>query len=198
MKNILSFDEFVNEHFINEANLSKNVLEFKKGDCLIVTKDFKVEDLDFSKSAVSWWGENIYSIKNERKTDFWKNANYSKNDLLAVYTDSGKINNTGLGEITGYFSTWGLSQPELRLADIKTTEDYHDMKTQIQILALLNGFAKIVPYKSLSKTITQNFEANLKIFRVQGIINGHQKQITLEVPELRSLLVLNKFELNLK
>jgi hypothetical protein len=161
------------EQFVNEANLSDEVLKIKKGDVVIITKDLKLTELNFKKSALTWWGKNISSVLNSVSKDN-KNKTYKKGDILFIASKNGKVDSDGMGKLYGYQGGWDSSD-EYHIAPFDLKHPYKGYITQIIILALLNGFAKVIPYNSLDKSKKLEFELGVLRERVRLAISYNKK-----------------------
>ena len=176
MKDILKFEEFVNEM----ANLSENFLDFEKGDIILVKKPFRPSDLDFKKAAVTWWGKNISSLHNMFSKDELKwnpNRTYKKGDPLFIFTANSKMNDKGMATIYGYAGYFlGLNADKEQSSDDFTLEDrnsiytYEDYLVRLIALAIIEGYVEHTSYNKLDAKLKNEFEASIKRDRVSSAI----------------------------
>lgn len=174
MKHIQTF-----EGFLNEANLSQEFMNFQTGDAVIVTNNFKPTDLNFRKSARTWWGEKVASLKNMWAKDQMKynpDRTYKSGDPLFVFTKPSKIDAKGLATIFGYAGYFfGDFSPnhdanEFTLSAYNLSYDYDEMMTQTVILAILGGYAEVKKYSDIKANLRTEFEAELKRDRITSEI----------------------------
>ena len=168
------------ESFLNEANLSQEFMNFQPGDAVIINKAFKPTDLNFRKSARTWWGEKIASLKNMWAKDTMKynpDREYKSGDPLFVFTRPSKIDSKGLAIIYGYAGFFfGLnanknqSEDDFALSAYNLSYDYDDMMTQTIILAILGGYAEVKKYSDIKANLRTEFEAEVKRDRLTSEI----------------------------
>lgn len=176
MKHVHTF-----ESFLNEANLSDEAMNFQTGDAIIVTKTFVPTDLDFRKSATSFWGQKVASLKNMWAKEGVKNnpnRTYKAGDPLFVFTKPAKLDSKGMATIYGYAGYFfgdfqGERNPDdFALSAYDLSYPYNDMMTQTVILAILGGYAKVAKYSDINAKERIEFEALIKKDRVTYEIIG--------------------------
>lgn len=156
---INNYETFVNEGRgkFGPSKLGKvdNKVELRKGDCVVITKDIvdPKKDIDFSRTAKSWWGRNIYSLKNEFKSDFiWKKGNIV---MLSVGDDKGYVGG-------GLDNSWYMSPYKLRID--RKNEEY---RREIIDILIDQDMAEIVNYDNLPNDIREEFEYSIKDDRIR-------------------------------
>lgn len=188
MKYIKTFEQFIDNiksSSINEANLSDEFLKFSPGDTVIVTKGFNPNELNFKKSARTIWGKYISSVLNLAYSD--NNVKYKKDDFIFIFTKPTTIDRKNKANITGYSSIHWLGSDKYSIDFKPSTWNYDEGLTQVIILAILEGYAKIVKYNSLSDNIKNEIEAPIKHNRINKILKNQTviiKELETEITEL--------------
>jgi len=144
--------KFVNES-LNEGR-KMDLINFKSGDCVVITKSVNTKDLNFKKTAETWWGRNIYPIKKE-----WGNniKTLAPGDVVFISVNNNKcykIVTSSFGQQTGELSTY---------INYLDSEPYvHEYLT----LLIDEGYATIQSYDSLDEKFKFEFETRLKLYRM--------------------------------
>jgi hypothetical protein len=177
-----TFEQYINESYnneaINEANLSKEFLKFQPGDAIEITKSFSIADFNYKKSARTWWGEKIASTSNIIvKNDYNKNRIYHPGNVIWIFTNPSTIDSKGRANISGYYGgfkgSFDDTPGEQGLTSFSVISNYDEPIVQTIILALLEGYAKVVKYNDLAKSVRDEHESNIKMDRVRDAIRGN-------------------------
>lgn len=186
MKNLKTFEEFVNESnlIIEMANLSENFLDFEKGDVILVKKPFRPSDLNFKKAAVTWWGKNISSYHNIFAKDDLKynpGRTYKAGDPLFVFTAKSKLDSKGIATLFGYAGYFlglnanpGQSEDDITIESRNSIYTYDDYLVRIIALAIVEGYVEHTTYSKLNAKLKDEFEADIKRDRIRSAINKNQ------------------------
>ncbi|CAG7579693.1 MAG: hypothetical protein SLAVMIC_00021 [uncultured marine phage] len=178
MGHINNYKNFVS---LNEAKQLDRTVGFMDGDVVIATQDINAEDINFKRTAKSWWGKNVASMKNQYK----QKGNYFKEgDVLYIYVNRENVYVGGKDrERNNALSTFTMN-PTLKDMDFR--------KELIQI-AIDEHKAKVIKYDELDEKTREEFETNIKYSKVSDAIrNGNCK---MRVPDLHIYLtVLNMIE----
>jgi hypothetical protein len=181
MKYIPTFKQFINERYdlLNEANLSQELLKFKPGDTVVITKSITPKDFDFRKSARTWWGEKVASEFNiiTRGDEYNRDRTFTPGDVLWIFTKPSTIDSKGRAKITGVAGGFqgSLSDDPGKYSNtaFEVTYNYDRIETQIIILALQEGYAEVINYNKLPKSKRDELEASIKMDRVRDIIRNN-------------------------
>jgi hypothetical protein len=173
------------EEFVNEANLSDGFLSMRKGDAVIVTRDFLPTDLDYKKSATTLWGQKVVSLKNIWAKDQMKEnpgRTYKKGDVLFLFTQPVKLDNKGRANIRGYGGGFPGSlaredQNKFYITPFESTYPYDDMMTQTIILALLSGYASVYSKEAIDPKIWSNLKSSIKVDRIWNAVRRKETVI---------------------
>jgi len=144
----------------------ENKLTFRKGDVIIVDEDFTNRDLDFKKSAKTWWGRNVSSKYNSIKN---KDYQYEKDEILFIFNSDGEVEKNDKKLITGYTNIIDYDEfdeyPRLVI--------YHpwEFMPQTFSLSLSLGYTKVIRYDDLPKERREFIESRVKIKRLCNAIN---------------------------
>jgi hypothetical protein len=177
-----TFEQYINESYnneaINEANLSKEFLKFQPGDAIEITKSFNIADFNYKKSARTWWGEKIANASNIIvKSDYNKNRIYQPGNVIWIFTNPSTIDSKGRANIAGYYGgfkgSFDDTPGEQGLTSFSVISNYDETIVQTIILALLEGYAKVVKYNDLAKSVRDEHESNIKMDRVRDAIRGN-------------------------
>lgn len=169
---------------LNEAR-KMDLINFKSGDCVVITKSVNTKDLDFKKTAESWWGRNIYPIKKEWGLNI---GTLTPGDVVFISVDNNKcykIVTSSFGQQAGELSTY---------------INYLDAEPYIrEFLTLLidGGYASIQSYESLNDKFKSEFEARLKLYRMWTARNFKFKKI-LVYEDKDEIIDIKRDELGVK
>lgn len=172
MKNLQNYEEF-----LFEANLSNEILKFKKGDVVVTTKFLDPKELNFKKSALTWWGSNISALQNIFAKEASKEGKtYDKGNVLFIFTEDGQLDKKGRGYIVGYQG--GFYDTTFAISEWTDKFEYDQYVTQLTLLAVLNGYAEVIPYSKLDKKTKEEFENSTTSAKVRDYIlsNKHKVQ----------------------
>lgn len=166
---------------MNYKYLIQNLSKIQVGDVVIAKKDFTANDLDFAKSATSWFGRNILSSKNLDKSDLHR---FKTNDVLYICTNTPvpELHCYNLEpidiELIGYeyYVKGTMDSPNpnflINFQTIKDKYNYSNFSTQIIALGLQEGYLEITPYKNLPIDIKNKIEIRFKINRIRYFLRG--------------------------
>jgi hypothetical protein len=155
--------------FIFEANLSNELLKFKEGDTIIVKKDFLYGDIDFRKTATSWWGKYISSVMNAATS---KKMGTKAGNILFIFTKDGFINSKGDAVIKGYAGSGEIDRElDWTVSSYQMSFNYKDWNAQMCIIALMEGFAEVISYNSVNKDEREKIEGDILKSRVSSVMN---------------------------
>jgi len=161
-----NYETFINEGGkwnIGPSKLGRvdNKVELKKGDCVVITAD-EVDprkDIDYSRTAKSWFGRNITSLKNHYKShNKWYKGNVI---LISDGGDSGYI-----GGFSNEGNEWGMSPYKVSIS--RENEEYR--REMVDIL-IDQGMAEVVNYEDLPEDFRKEFESDIKDDRISSSKN---------------------------
>jgi len=182
-------------------NLSEIARNFKPNKtALVVTKSFSLEDLDFKKSALSFWGKYVYSEKNF----FVDKSVIPEGSILFIFINS--YIEDGMAKFNGYqgrFATTIRPQNvEYGSWYVSTNEGKFDYKNdwivQTCILAYNNGFADIKKFSSLPEKDINTIKKNILISRLYNALRSENGLFLDDAYEITDIIEKNNRGIVLK
>lgn len=170
------------KEFLNEADLSEDILKIKSGDTFVVTKDFTIKDVNFKKTSTNWFGSNVVAYKNF--INVFKGLSFTKDQILFIATSNGYLSEDNNKTVFGYkiynnASDWNPKSTSSNIDTTKRELTYSSDTVQLMLIALQEGWVEIVPYKSISNTnkyITK-FQNNLRQQRIFDLIDNGKSDV---------------------
>jgi len=147
----------------------QNILDLTSGDIILTTRVIHPKDLNFKKTASTWWGKHFSSVDNMSKDKRVIPA-FS---ILFIFTQTGFVNYHGFPQIWGYKGGFNpFEEDEFTVNTYDDIYEYDKCNTiQRLFLALECKKAKVMKYDLLMEVMKNEFELDLLRSRIYRGIN---------------------------
>lgn len=137
-------------------------IDLKPGQVIVATEDIYSKDIDFKKTAKTWWGKNISSDSNILKQ---KGLWYNKGDVIFI----------SKGGYYGYIASNKLSYDGYGINDIPFKID--DFMREFIEISLFTNKAKIINYEDLPQDFKNEFETIAKLTKISNLVGKRGNKV---------------------
>jgi len=158
MKTLKGYTDFLYE------KRKTDLINIPAGYAVVINRDIDIsKDVDFKKTAETWWGRNVANITNMQQKD--SNRKLYKGDILWIQYDKNYVFTMNVE------SSSTLSHPNQLMPTLfKESEIFTEFRKEIITILNMSNDVTILKYEKIKSKFRDKFETDLKIEKIKNAI----------------------------